>query len=99
MAARRRMLTTSKGSTKPCSVVLSICLPILFTSVDTGVPDEAENVCSPKKFRVSNNPRMTASAAKNALEILGLGIDDPEAWVRKMEKMISTTMPPTYTTI
>ena len=45
------------------------------------------------------NPNNTAMQQKQCVCDTGFGISLPDCWVRKMEKIISTTMPPTYTMI
>src|SRR5450432_1973869 len=49
--------------------------------------------------QVNAKPNTTASIANNNLPVTGRGISLPDFCVRKMEKIISTTMPPTYTMI
>src|SRR5438045_2545062 len=99
MAANNSMLTTSKGSIKPYCVVLNICSPMAATGTVNGFGDAGIKLCAAMIRYEKAKPNTTASPANSIRVSGGLGILPPDFCVRKIEKMISTTMPPTYTMI
>ena len=93
MAARRRILTASKGNAKPPSPVLSIFRPI------TATPDEKDSDDRIKSFlKIMQQTIIKPEQARKALNPFrhsnACGRSDPVCAVRKIENMISTTIPP-----
>jgi len=98
IAANNNMLITSKGNAYPPLPIPVICNPI-FETVQLNSLVAAWKLCWLINTHVSANPNRTDSSEATVLIIGGFGIFLPACWVRKMEKMTSTTIPPTYTMI
>jgi hypothetical protein len=93
-AANSKILTASNGSANPSLPVFNMYNPIRLTALSNGCePASKPYWCMSEQLR--RNPAITASNENIFRDKLVRGISLPDCCVRNMEKIISTTIPPT----